>query len=213
VCLKLILECSGISSPPPPPPNPGPSAQKALYQEVALCPFTKSTSTQSGRWPGHWGWGWGRLCRLQLPHRGRCTHCIAPAPLLALRLRSFSQRCRFPFWGAPQKSAVSKEPAPTRDAQVWAAPCGLPARLYLGPHSPYQAARRRSPRPSSRQRTLLTLVNLTSKLRMGRGKAGGFPSGCPFSTAPLVVAITGSHSPVRVPDAPAWPGRCAACSG
>lgn len=92
---------------------------------------------------------------------------------------------------------------------MWPAPCGLPAGLAPGPHSPYRAAWRRSPRPSSLWGTLLTLVNLTSKLRMGRGRAGGFPSVCPFSTAPLVVAMTGSHSPVPCPrrTSSAWAVR------
>lgn len=121
-----------------------------------------------------------------------------------LRLSSQSQRHRLPLW-VPPKNEVSEEPDPTRDSQVWAAPCGLPAGLAPGP---YQTAARGSPRPSGRKGALLTLVNLTSKLRMGRGRAGSFPSGCPFSTAPLVVAMAGLRSQtqgVRVPDA--LPGR------
>lgn len=43
----------------------------------------------------------------------------------------------------------------------------------------------------------LTLVNLTSRLRRGRGRAGGFLSGCPFSTAPFVVAMAPPRSLAR----------------
>lgn len=188
-------------------PNPDPKAQKALYQEVTLCSFAKSTSTQSGRWPGHTGVSAG--CN-SAPW---ALHCLIPAPQ-ALRFSSPSQKLGFPLWVplkkvqfprsglAPETLRCGQLPADSQ--QCW---------LLVLCSPPYQAAPCRNLRPSSPRVALLTLVNLTSKLRMGRGKAGGFPSGCPFSTAPLVVAMTGSHSLVRVPDAPARPGRCAACSG
>lgn len=62
---------------------------------------------------------------------------------------------------------------------------------------PRRAAQRGARQPSGGTGDHLTLVNLTSRLRIGRGRAGDFLSGCPFSTAPLVVAMASLHSPAR----------------
>jgi hypothetical protein len=103
------------------------------------------------------------------------------------------------LWGTsfhPGKFACREPPADSK-------PAG-----YL-PRAPHQAAQ------SGGRDAHLTLVNLTSKFRMGRGRADGFLSGCPFSTAPLVVAMAPPRSSIRgarVCGTPAQPGRCAACS-
>lgn len=73
----------------------------------------------------------------------------------------------------------------------------FPACRLLVPATPAGPAQRGARRPSGGMGARLTLVNLTSRFRTGRGRAGGFLSGCPFSTAPLVVAMALLRSPAR----------------
>lgn len=143
--------------------------------------------------------------------------------------RAGARRPRFPAFEAhsaeprrrrsrprcPAKGAVSRRPSPSREARVSGAPGGPSAYWSLAHVAPKLAAQRRGWRPSGGRGAHLTLVNLTSRLRIGRGRAGGFLSGCPFSTAPLVVAMAPPRSLARgalVCGAPARPGHCAACS-
>lgn len=93
--------------------------------------------------------------------------------------------------------------APPRSARCRGGGCGRTpwACPALRPRLP------RARQPSGEKNALLTLVNLTSRLRTGRGRTGGFLSGCPFSTAPLVVAMAPLHSgQKRLGDAQPAPG-------